>query len=354
MGVGLFGAEHALLAQGHDHRLLRLGGGQPGEALPRLLGEPPVGADRDDLLEAVLAADLEVVGVVAGGDLQRPGAELGVDVLVGDDRQAAADQGQDAVLADEVAVALVAGIHGDGGVGEHRLRPHRGDGQHPVGALDRVIDRVERVLDLAVLDLEVGDRRVRARVPVDHVVVAVDVALVVELLEDAVDGLDVALVQREALALVVAGGAEPLVLLDDPRAVLLAPLPDPLDELLAPEVVPRDPFGPQHFLDHRLRRDPRMVGAQDPERVPPPHPVHPHQRVLHRPIQRVPHMQRPGHIGRRNSNREILLRRTLGLRVEVPGLHPFSKDPRLDLRRVVSGSSPRAFCAGRRPRGESR
>ena len=77
----------------------------------------------------------------------------------------------------------------------------------------------------------------RARVPVDHVVVAVDVALVVELLEDAVDGAHVALVEGEALALVVAGGAEPLVLLDDPRAVLLFPLPDPLDERLAAELV---------------------------------------------------------------------------------------------------------------------
>ena len=137
-------------------------------------------------------------------------------------------------------VALVVGIDGDGGVGQHRLRAHGGDGQHLVGALDRVVDRVERVLDLAVLDLEVGDRRVRARVPVDHVVVAVDVALVEELLEDAVDGADVALVEGEALALVVAGGAEPLVLLDDPRAVLLLPLPDPLDEGLAAELVAVD------------------------------------------------------------------------------------------------------------------
>ncbi len=108
MGVGLLAAEHALLAQGEDHHLLRLRGGEPGEALPRLLGEAAVGADHDDLLEPVLAADLEVVGVVPGRDLQRPGAELGVDVLVGDDRQAAADQGQDAELADQIAVALVA------------------------------------------------------------------------------------------------------------------------------------------------------------------------------------------------------------------------------------------------------
>ena len=95
--VGLLGAERALLAQRRDHRLLRLGDGHPGEPLPRLLGHAPVLADHDDLLEAVGAADLEVVRVVAGGDLQRPGAELGVDVLVGDDRQPPADQRQHAV-----------------------------------------------------------------------------------------------------------------------------------------------------------------------------------------------------------------------------------------------------------------
>jgi hypothetical protein len=335
--VGLFAAQDALLAQGGDDRLLGLGDGHPGETLPGLLGETTVGTDRDDLLEPVFAADLEVVGVVPGGDLQRPSAELGVDVLVGNNRQAAADQRQDAVLADQVAVALVGRIHGDGGVGEHRLRAHRGDGQDAVGALDRVVDRVEGVLDLAVLDLEVGDRRVRARIPVDHVVVAIDVALVEELLEDAVDGLDVAVVQGEALALVVAGGAEPLVLLDDPRAVLLTPLPDPLDELLAAEVVTRNPFGAQHFLHHRLGGDAGVVGAEDPERVAAPHPVHPHQRVLHRPIQRVPHVQGAGHVRRRDRDREILLRRAFCGRVEIPRLHPFGKDPTLDLSRVVAG-----------------
>ena len=75
----------------------------PAKRSPASVAHPPVLADHGDLLEPVRAADLEVVGVVAGGDLQRPGAELGVDVLVGDDRQPPADQRQDRVPADEVA-----------------------------------------------------------------------------------------------------------------------------------------------------------------------------------------------------------------------------------------------------------
>ena len=170
----------ALGAQRGDDPLLRLGGRRGPRNSPAVLVHQPVLADHRDLLEAVPAADLEVVGVVAGGDLQRAGAELGIDVVVGDDRQAAADERQHAVAADEVAVALVVGMDGDRGVGEHRLRAHGGDGEHPVAALDRVVDRVEDVVDLAVLHLEVADRRVRARVPVDHVVVAVDQPLLVE------------------------------------------------------------------------------------------------------------------------------------------------------------------------------
>src|SRR5829696_5633320 len=80
--VGLLGAQQALLPQRRDHRLLGLGDGQAGEALTRLLAHAPVGPDNTDLIEAVLAADLEVVGVVSGRDLQGPGAELRVDVLV--------------------------------------------------------------------------------------------------------------------------------------------------------------------------------------------------------------------------------------------------------------------------------
>ena len=190
--VGLGAGDPALLAQGGDDRLARLERGHAREALARRLGHAAVLADRGDLLEPVRAADLEVVRVVAGRDLQRAGAELGLHVGVGDDLQPAADERQDRRLADQPRVAVVVGVHGDRRVGQHRLRAHGGDRHRAVPARQRVVDVVERVGDLALLDLEVGDRRARARVPVDHVVVAVDQALVVEVDEDLHHGAHVA------------------------------------------------------------------------------------------------------------------------------------------------------------------
>src|ERR1019366_6636435 len=99
----------------------------------------------------------------------------------------------------------------------------------------RVIDVVERVGDLAVLDLEIRDRRATARVPVDDVPVAVDVALLVQGDEHMHNRRRVVLVEREALILVVAGRAKSLQLLDDLTAVLLPPAPHAPLELLAPE-----------------------------------------------------------------------------------------------------------------------
>ena len=255
------------------------------------------------------AADLEVVGVVAGRDLQRARAELGLDVGVGDDRQAPADERQDRRLPHQPRVALVVGVHRDRRVGQDRLRAHGGDRQRAVARRQRVVDVVEGVGDLALLHLEVGDRRARARVPVDQVVVAVDQALVVEVHEDLQHGLGVVLVEREALLVVVQRGAQPLELLDDRAAVEARPLPRALHERLAPDLLAARALGAQRLLDLRLGRDAGMVGAEDPLRVAPAHAVEADQRVLHRVVERVAHVQGAGHVRRRDRDRVVLVRR---------------------------------------------
>ena len=93
-----------------------------------------------DLLEAVTLAQLEVDRVVRGRDFQRAGAEFAIDRRVGDDLYLAPDQRQPNSLADVRLVALVVGIHRDGGVAEHRLGPRRRDRDRAGAVGERVAD----------------------------------------------------------------------------------------------------------------------------------------------------------------------------------------------------------------------
>ena len=94
-GVGvraLLGDDPALGAQRADDRGTGL---EPVQALERAVrGDDRVLVHDGEVRQAVALADLEVVRVVGGRHLDRAGAELGVDVLVGDDRDPAAGERQ--------------------------------------------------------------------------------------------------------------------------------------------------------------------------------------------------------------------------------------------------------------------
>ena len=104
------------------------------------------------------------------------------------------------MLADEVAVALVVGMHRDAGVAEHGLGPGGRDrDEAPRLALDRVADVPELALDLDLLHLEVGDRGLEARDPSSRgACPGRSGPVAVELDEDLEDGARQALVHGEA------------------------------------------------------------------------------------------------------------------------------------------------------------
>ena len=268
----------------------------------------------------------------AGRDLHRARALLRVGIFVGDDRDAAADERQDRELADQVLVALVLGMNGHGHVAEHRLGTRGRHGDEAVGhALDGVADVPEVALDLDLLHLEVGDRGLELRVPVHKALVLVDQALLVEVDEDLQHGLRQALVHGEALARPVAGGAEALELAHDGAAGLLLPLPDPLDEFLAAEVAALDLALGELALDDHLRGDAGMVHARLPQHVLAAHALEAAEDVLDRVVEGVPHVERAGHVRRRDDDRVgygVLAILAAGL--EGLGLLPAGGDARFD------------------------
>ena len=179
MNVRLGAGDETLLLQLLHDRALRFAGAHAHESRGRGLDGPAVFADHADLLEPVTSADFEVVRIVARGDLQGARSEIGLHVFVGDDRQLTADQWQEGGLPEQLPVTLIAGVNRHRGVREHGLGANRCDGHDAVAARERIVDVIERVGDRAILHLEVGDRGAAARVPVDHVAIAVDVALLV-------------------------------------------------------------------------------------------------------------------------------------------------------------------------------
>jgi hypothetical protein len=169
---------------------------------------------------------------------------------------------------------------------------------------ERVEDVPHRAVALLVLDLEVGDGREQHRVPVDEPLAAVDQAFLVEGDEGVGDDGREPLVHREVLVLPGDRIAHPPHLPRDRRAARLLPVPDLVDELLAPEVVPAEARLLELALDDDLRRDARVVGARHPERVVAAHPVIADQRVHDRVLERMAHVQRAGDVRRRQLDAE--------------------------------------------------
>ena len=272
-----------------------------------------------------------------GRDLDRAGAGLGVGVFVGDDADAASDQRQDRVAADEVLVALVVGMDGDAGVTEDSLGPGGGDDDEATRlAFDRILEMVELALGLDLLDLEIRDRGSKCRIPIDQPLVLVDQALPVEVDKDLGDRPRQALVHGEALAAPVAGGTEPLELVDDLAAGFGLPFPDLVDEGIAADRVTVRLLPLHHLpLDHHLGGDAGMVHARLPQDVAAAHPLEAGEHVLKRVVQRVADVERAGDVGRRDDDRERLRpRRGAGTGLEGAGGLPQGCDPRLDIRRV--------------------
>ncbi len=228
-------------------------------------GDDGVLVHHGDGRQAVALADLEVVRVVRRGHLDGAGAELGVDVLVGDDRDGAVGQRQLDEPADQVLVALVLRVDGDGRVAEHGLGAGGGNDDGVVTLAVRHGDELAVVV--LVLDLDVGDRGQAARAPVDDALGAVDQLVVVEPLEDGLDGLGEALVHREALAGPGDAVAETAHLAADLAAGLALPPPDALDERLAAEVVAGLALLGEFPLDDVLRGDAGVVHAGLPQRL---------------------------------------------------------------------------------------
>ena len=294
--------------------------------------------------QAVPAADLEVVGVVRGGHLDRAGAERRVDVVVGEDRDSPADHRQLDVAADQVPVAVVVRVHDDGGVAQHRLDARGRDDDRVVAVA--VADRDQLAVDLVVLDLDVGDHAAQRRRPVDHALGAVDQAVVEHPLEDGPDGAVEPVVHREALARPVDALAEPAHL--DRIAPPCSAFHSHVRSRNASRPISARRLARSASSASRRARARRCDAWSMPgqvQRVVALHPAAADQHVDQRVLEGVPDVQAAGDVRRRDDDAE---RRLVALRIglEVAALDPPLVQPALYLARDELGGEVTARWGG--------
>ena len=316
--------------------LARLEPVEPQILRPTLFVDARVLVQDGDHRQLVPEPRLVVVKVVGRRHLHHAGAERHVHQLrVRDDGDLAVHERQQDRLSDQPRVAFVVGVNRERGVAEEGLRPGCRHGQKAVCALHRVSDVPERALALLVLHLQVRERGVTRRAPIDELGGAVDEALLVQAHEDLLHRERGAFIEREPLAAPIERRAERIVLLLNPLAVPALPLPDALHELLASEVVPALLLRLLELpLHHHLGGDAGVVRARLPEDVVAAHPFPADEDVLNRRCQRMPDMQRARDVGRRKDDAERrFVRRLLGTEAAVP--HPLLIPAGFDFRGVV-------------------
>jgi hypothetical protein len=251
----------------------------------------PLGVHQTVHRDLTAQGDLIVVEVVRTGDLHRTGAEIGIRILIGDDRDQAAvflrTNRNFAELADDWLVALVRRVNGHRAVAQHGFRAGGGDGdvvprlaQGDVAVLilldiliglpagQRVLEVPHVAVGFDVLDLKVGNRRFELRIPVDQPLVLVDQAFLVEINEDLQHRIRQ--VRRHGeLGRDSSHTTHQDAQLTEDRAFRLAFLfPDPLDEGLTAHVAAaRLVVRGKLTLDNHLRCNARVVGARLPQNV---------------------------------------------------------------------------------------
>ncbi len=252
--------------------------------------------------QVVALADFVVVEIVGRGDLHAAGAEFRVAVIIGDDWDAATDQRQFDVFADQGLVAFVVRVDRDCGVTQQGFRTCGGNHQVVLafGSLGAVGQRIAQVPQVAflvvVFHLEVGDCRVQLGVPVDQALATVDQAVFMQAHEGFLDRFGQAVVHGEALTAPVYRRAQATDLAADVASGLLLPLPDLVQEGFAAEVVTVLALGLELALYQHLGGDTGVVGTGLPQGVAALHATETDQGVHDRVVETVAHVQAARHV----------------------------------------------------------
>ena len=93
-----------------------------------------------DFFQAMTLTHGVVVKVVGGRDLHAACAKSWVNIVIGNDRQRSADQGQPQCFSNQVPIAFIFGIYCNRNITEHGLWPGGGNDKALAAIRERIVD----------------------------------------------------------------------------------------------------------------------------------------------------------------------------------------------------------------------
>ncbi len=223
----------------------------------------------------------------------------------------------------------------DGGIAEHGFRPGRGDDQRRRRIVrERIANMPQTAVALFMRHFDIGQGGFAARTPVDQPLGAVEQLVFPKFDERFAHRPRQPFVHGETLMAPVAGNPQRAQLMQDRVTGFLFPLPHPFNKFFTPQCGPARAAQRQLTLDDILRGDAGVIGARHPEHARAVHPLVAAQDILQRVVKGMAHVQRTGHIGRRNNHRKVV--RAGFRRLEQPGADPVGIPLVLDLVVAVS------------------
>ncbi len=175
-----------------------------------------------------------VVRIMRRRHLDRPGSQLRVhEQTVGDDGNLPIHERYRDHLADQVLIARIIGMDGHRGVAKHGFRPGRRKADEFTGTFDRISERPEAAFNSLVIHFVIRDGGLQLRVPVDQPLAAENQAGAEKVEKRLPHGPSADGIEREASSRPIAATAQLAQLPQDSGLILVLPLPDALDQLIA-------------------------------------------------------------------------------------------------------------------------
>jgi hypothetical protein len=160
------------------------------------------------------------------------------------------------------------------------------------------------------------------RIPVHQTFAAIDIPIAEHAEESFPYGSRADGIEGEAGSPPIATGTDFAKLAKNAGLISVFPGPDPLHQFLAAEIVAGLLFlREDQPLNHGLRGDPRVVGAGHPESIVTLHSPPADQYILECVIECVPHVERAGHIRRRDDD-GVRFARGVRIAMEIAAFFP--------------------------------